>query len=75
VRILNDYGLVDSIGRLEIRLDGVWGWIINLKIGTINGLETDDEVAKVSCISMGYLDGKVLPNCLTEYRDYCGDIT
>jgi len=67
VRILNDYGLVDSIGRLEIRLDGVWG--------TINGLETDDEVAKVSCISMGYLDGKVLPNCLTEYRDYCGDIT
>jgi hypothetical protein len=25
VRILNDYGLVDSIGRLEIRLDGVWG--------------------------------------------------
>ncbi len=28
VRILNDYGLVDSIGRLEIRLDGVWGTIL-----------------------------------------------
>ena len=67
VRILNDYGIVDSIGRLEIRLDGVWG--------TVNGLEAKDNVARISCIGMGYSDGIIMGNCLTEYRDYCGDST
>ena len=53
------------MGRLEVRLDGVWG--------SVNGLNTGNDVARVACRSMDYKDGSIVGNCLTEFRDFCGD--
>ena len=66
IRILNEKGDISNEGRLEVRLNGIWG--------TICRLRNNENSAKRICIDLGYKDGGWIKKDCSNFKgkDFCG---
>lgn len=63
VRILDGNGKLSAVGRVEMKENGEWG--------TLCAADFEDSAAKLICVKLGYIDGKVLNPEGSAGEDFC----